>query len=325
MITARQQNHIPELLSAYRLPFINKGKGSATLWGKGIGLFREIFFLLRKIRIYQPELILSFASPYASIAGKLSGKRVITFDDTEADPLLHLFFPPFSDWIITPACYGKSFGNKHLRFKGYKESAYIQPPIDSETTTNPMSNPATKMILVRFVSHKTTHDLGQQGMTEQDKIRLITTLSAEARVFISSEEALPEALKSYQLHIPPENIHRFMAAAGLFIGESTTMAAEAALSGVPAIVVTNTYRGYIQDLQDTYNLVHRYKGNQWKEVIQDALHILHEGSPVSNPGTVAQTIRKQSTDIQAFLEWIADHFPDSLRELRKNPGIINDF
>ena len=54
-------------------------------------------------------------------------------------------------------------------------------------------------------------------------------------VYISSEKELPEELKEYKLPTPASAIHSVLAFADLYLGDSQTMATEAALLGTPAI------------------------------------------------------------------------------------------
>ena len=54
-------------------------------------------------------------------------------------------------------------------------------------------------------------------------------------VYISSEKALPSELAQYKLSTPSAQIHDVLANADLYVGDSQTMATEAALLGTPAI------------------------------------------------------------------------------------------
>lgn len=55
------------------------------------------------------------------------------------------------------------------------------------------------------------------------------------KVYISSEKPLPAELQRYQLPTPANAIHSVLAYADLYLGDSQTMATEAALLGTPAI------------------------------------------------------------------------------------------
>ena len=324
LITSRDKDCLIDLFRAYDIPYINKGRGQSSLAGKFFHLFREVLFLYRKAKTFQPDLFLSFASPYAAIVGKLLRKKVITFDDTEPDPLLHRIYPRFSDLILTPSCFEKELGPRHLRFNGYKEAAYMprterHPGIRSGLGI-PEEGP---LVLVRFVSHGATHELGQKGISLKQKIQAVEEFSKYAHVRISSEGNLPEELKSYGFHCPPDQMHALMAECALLYGESTTMAAEAAHLDLPSVVVEEKGRGYLRDLQKKYGIVHWYKEGQQEEALHTALSILKKERTF--PDNISQRILAEATDTTRLLLWIMDYFPCSIQLLLDHPGKIGEF
>lgn len=324
IITSAEKDCLHELFNAYNIPFINKGKRSGNLFGKAFKLLRETWMIYKIARKNKIDLFLSFASPYAAVAGKLAGKPVISIDDTENDVLLHLFFPTFSDFIITPECYEKDFGRKHYRFQGYKESVYLREFLEQGLTNDkPHDIKKTPVVLIRFVQHFATHELSEKGYTKQEQILIVSEISSYAKVYISSEEKLPEELEDYKLNIPPENMHEFLKSIDLFFGESTTMAAESAVLGIPVILVEDKGRGYINDLQSRFGNIHTFKRKNYKGAIKKAIESL-ENIPSSRPDKkeIYSAILKKSTDITPFLINIVENFPSSLNELKKDPTRI---
>jgi uncharacterized protein len=99
-----------------------------------------------------------------------------------------------------------------------------------------------KFVIVRFVSRSAVHDIGSKGLALAMKRQVVEAFSKYARVFISSEQALPEDLRGYQLPCSPEKIHDALYYADLLYGESATMASEAACVGTPAIFVDDKGR-----------------------------------------------------------------------------------
>ena len=115
-----------------------------------------------------------------------------------------------------------------------------------------------KFVIVRFVSRSAVHDIGSKGLALAMKRQVVEAFSKYARVFISSEQALPEDLKGYQLPCSPEKIHDALYYADLLYGESATMASEAACVGTPAIFVDDRGRGYTREQEDKYGLVFNF-------------------------------------------------------------------
>ena len=109
---------------------------------------------------------------------------------------------------------------------------------------------------MRFVSLKAAHDIGHTGINRFIRKKLTGELSKLGRVFISTEGQIEEEFKQYLVTIPPQDIHDVLYYATMFIGDSQTMTAEAAVLGTPAIRC-NTFVGkisYLEELEHTYGL-----------------------------------------------------------------------
>jgi uncharacterized protein len=223
--------------------------------------------LLPQIRKFNPDVIVSWSSYHAALIGRLLGKPVLTFEDTEAVPFQHRLNSLLSTRMITPACFEKDFGKKHVRFDGYKELASLHP---SRFECLPLPASVRKpYILLRFVSWTAYHDRGHPGIGEEMKHKIAARLSESANVYISSEIPLSPGLERYQLPAGCEMVHSLLAGASLLFGESASMAAEAAVLGVPAIFIDNTGRGYTRELEEKYGLLLNFREDQ--QSVQAAL------------------------------------------------------
>jgi predicted glycosyltransferase len=325
-ITARQRKYLPELLNSYSIPYIKKRKWARTLPGKFLGLFRDTLQLYLLGRRIKPGVVISFASPYAAIAGKFLGTPVITFDDTDYNPLLHKIYPHFSDIILTPKCFQKSFGKKHIRFKGYKETVYLknlaeEKKVQKEEITG--LDQSVSFILVRFVSHHSTHELGSKGLKPKEKEEVVNRLRNYARVYISSEGPLPHNLKKYELNIPYNKIHHVLKKALLYFGESTTMASEAAVLGTPAVLIENKGRGYTGDIERRTGLLHRWPVKKWPKALEMAVAWLEESEKII-PEKIKhiEKITSETSNIGSFLIWITENPKDLIKDLKHSPETI---
>jgi hypothetical protein len=181
------------------------------------------------------------------------------------------------------------------------------------------------LAVVRFVSHGATHSLGEKGLSLRFKIQSATTLSEYAHVVVSSEEDLPFALKKYALKCSPDELHRLMASADVLFGESTTMAAESAVLGIPSVVIENKGRGYLTDLQQRFGVVQLYTTREKDKALEAAVQVLQKSPSKAERQSIAEQIREGTTDVTALLLWITGNFPESLEELLNNPGILARF
>ena len=313
VITARDKEVAHKLLKAEGIGYISRGKGSDSIVGK-------IFYMLKAdIQLYNiakkenPDLFLSFASPYCAQVSKLMGKPHITLDDTETATFGQMFYRPFSDVILTPKSFKKDFGKKQLRYPSFIELAYLHPDL---FTPDPFIfdelglNPQDPYVILRFVGLSAAHDAGQKGISFENKRKAIREFSKYARVFISSEKELPDDLAEYQLKLSPERIHHALAYAKLFFGESATMASESAMLGTPAIFVNSKMMelGTIREQEEKYGLVNSFQEteNEQKNSIEKAIEILNsDGKELKKK---REEMLKGNLNMTDFLESYLDSF-----------------
>jgi predicted glycosyltransferase len=145
-------------------------------------------------------------------------------------------------------------------------------------------DPGQKYFLVRFVDMIASHDTGETGLSYNDKTRIIEHLMRFGRVYISSEGRLPQKWQSLKIKIPPHMLHDALAFATLCVGDSQTMAAEAAMLGTPSLRVS-TFSGrisYLKDLEQNYGLTFGFQPNEidgfffkLNEVLEGSIYFEH--------------------------------------------------
>ena len=138
----------------------------------------------------------------------------------------------------------------------YLHPKYFQP--DANILDLAGLNKNDSYFIIRIVSLTAGHDIEgkHKGINIDLLRRIIDTLRRHGKVFITSEGELPTDLAIYQINIPNNRIHDFMAYANLFIGDSQTMCAEAGILGTPFIRY-NDFVGkieYLSELENVYNL-----------------------------------------------------------------------
>ena len=243
-IIAREKDVTHSLLRSYKIPYLSRGKGSKTLYGKLFYLFKANLRLYKFSILFKPDLYISFASPYAAQIARYFNKPHIAFTDTEHAKLGIASFLPFTDTIITPKTFKGYLGHNHIKFDGYMENTYLHPKYfkpDKNILKKLNLRNKERYVILRLVSWDASHDIGQKGFKIDTLLRLIAEIKNHARVFISAENKIPKILKKYQLSINPTEIHDVLSFAELFIGEGATMASECAIMGTPSIYI-NTFR-----------------------------------------------------------------------------------
>jgi predicted glycosyltransferase len=311
--TVRNKDCSLALARQYQLNYSNKGKGSRFLLLKPFYLFVAIVKIFSVSRRFKPDLFLSFASPYAGVVSRLFKKPHIVFDDTEPDPLLQFIYRIFSTRIITPACFAKDFGHKHLKIDSYKELSYLHPahfkpnPEIKKKLTIPSDE---EYILIRLVNHGAMHDQCAKKWNTEQKFQFIEQLSKKYHLIISSEMDVPGNLEKYLYRLPASELHQVIAHAKLVIGESATVATEAAVLGVPSVYIDYNSRGYIDEIEKNYELIKRYQPEPVElKKAEGFIHATMQSPPNPKYKEKRQQLLFEKIDITKFMVRFIENYP----------------
>lgn len=317
IITARKKDITLDLLDKFGLKYHFVGENKKGLLKKA---FNVLFLDLKLLQIAhkdKPNLIVSAGSPYAAHVAKLLKIKCFAFVDTEHANLTASLTFPFTTKIFTPRCYLKNHGDKHIKYDGYHELAYLHPNHfipDYNVYEELCLNPSEKCIVVRLVSWDASHDINDKGFV--DASAFLNILKSHGRLFISSEKNLPDAFECYRLTLSPEKIHSLLYFSDLYVGESATMASEAALLGIPSIFVSSSRRSYTDELQDKYNLVYSYSGGKkdQSEALSKCLGILMDGNSKNEWKTKRDKMLNEKIDLTDYIvSRIEESFSDNYK------------
>ena len=330
VVTARDKDVALRLLKAYNIEYTavgRAGKGSFSLVREWIGRDRKIYKLSRTFR---PDILTGIHSPCVAHVARLTGAKSIVFTDNDLTMLTNMGTFPFADVICTPSCFKKDFGKKHVRYNGYKELAYLHPNYfrpdqsvldDSGLTEN------DRFVILRFVSWKSAHDMGQHGFDTQAKYELVNRLKEYARVFITSEAPLPADLEKYRLSVSPERLHDLLYYAAMLVGDCGTTAAESGVLGTPAIrynsFVGPKDLGFLAALGEKNGLIHSF--SELDRATAKAMEILRSDNIKKEWAEKRTELIRNSIDVTAFMIWFIENYPESLKIMKKNPDYQNEF
>ena len=309
LVTARKKEIATDLLDAYGHPY----RVLSAMGRKKIDLVWELLLRNRALTEaaleFRPDAMLGIMGISIAAVGKKLGIPSYVFYDTENATVSNWLTYPRATEVITPRCYSKRVKGNHVTYGGYHELAYLHP---QRFTPDPGIRKALglaageRFAIVRFVSWGASHDFFQRGFSPQGKLRLLDSLLRQARVFISSEGPLPVGLETLRLPIPPIQVHHAIAAADLLVGESATMASEAAVLGTPAIFCSPVGRGYTDEEEERYGLVKNVKKEE--EAIRAAGEILNGQDREAARRKRAEgrcRLLQENIDVTA---WMLDHF-----------------
>jgi len=262
IIVTRDKDITHKLLDLFSISYV-----CLSRQGKGLGLAQELLKrwckLTVMLRAYRPDIVLSISGITTSLPSRLLGIPNIALTDTEAAELSNRIAFPFADRILTPEWFTRNFGKRHYRHRSFHEWSYLHPhefTPDPELVKNEGIDPDHPYAVVRLVRWDAVHDLGEKGLSAEDAVRLVQSLSSRMKVVLTSEIPSPEILRKSVIAIRADRMHHVMAYARLVVGESPSMCTEAALMGVPSILASSWAGelGNIKLLSDQFGLLEVY-------------------------------------------------------------------
>jgi predicted glycosyltransferase len=307
-----------QLLEVFGFKYISFGNPFQTIYGKILGMF---WFDLRMLWVclkFQPNILLSNGSMYAAHTSFLLRRVHISFEDTGNMEQIRLYLP-FSSVVLTSVVFHKRLGKKQIYYNGYHELAYLHPKyFKPEPAILKEINIKLheKFFLIRLVSWKASHDIGQTGISRNVLWSIIKKLEKTGKIFISSEASLPEDLIKYTIKISPEKIHHILFYAHLIVTEGATMASECAMIGTPAVYVNSISAGSLED-QEKYGLIFGFRNvNGVLEKIDELLSIIDQKTKWSGR---RDRMLADKIDVTAFLVWFVENYPESAAIMREDP------
>lgn len=258
-ITSRDKDIAIQLLDEFGFEHTTIGHARRGVAGLGIELVERAWGLGRVIREFHPQVATAIAGTFIVYGCLPYRVPTVIFYDTEHAHLSNAITYPLAKAVVTPRAYQKDAGAKHIRYNGYQELAYTDRRIftpDPSALAAEGLEPGEPFIIVRLVNWGASHDVGDYGVKNLRDV--ISALSPYGRVILSSEKTLPPDLQALTLCGPRQNMLHLQAFARLFFGESATMASECAMLGTPAIFLSTSRRGYIDEQQNRYDMVYSF-------------------------------------------------------------------
>jgi uncharacterized protein len=276
LVTTKNQKSVINLLKKFNIEFINLGKKYNSIYGKALSQIYFDYLIYKIIKKNNINLALgtSISISHACLFSKCKS-IILNEDDAKEVPFFSKLSYPFADYILTPDCLKfENHNSKHIVYSSYHELAYLHPENfkPKENILKKLNiNKNEKYFIVRFNAFKAHHDSGIKGIS--NKKNLINILEKYGKIFITTEGKIDPYFKKYQIQISPEEMHNAIFYATMFIGDSQTMAAEAAIMGTPSIRC-NSFVGklaYLEEIEKNYGLTigfqPKYQDLMFKKII----------------------------------------------------------
>lgn len=276
-ILIRKKDILEDLLKESGMPYINilpSGKKSAfTLM---LRLWRVFWFTLT----HRVDVLVGSTPEVAQVAWLLRRRSVVMAeDDASIVPQFIKVVKPFVDNYLSPvSCNNGVLERATTHYEGFHKLAYLHPNRFSPdpAVVDRYFDHGKPYFLLRFAQLNAYHDVSANahGINDETAMKLIEILSPHGNIYITSEREFSSGLEKYRLNINPLDIHHIMAFAALYIGDSQSMAVEAAMLGTPSIRF-NDFAGKIGVLEE---LEKKYQ--------------LTIGIPSSNPERLYNTVKE---------------------------------
>lgn len=317
-IIARDYGETLQLLDDYKLEYQVYLKDTQTnkFW-KGFQLFTYVLNEYRLSRTFKPDLIIG-VGPDEPLLATILGKPCILFNDSEPIPFQQFVNKIFADVIISPSCFRKNLGRKHLKIAGYKEIAYLHSKYfepDPSILNELKLSPNEKYVILRFNVFDAFHDVGKHGFSKNDQLYLVQEISKYAHVFISPEGNLSQELERYRLKVPFMRIHHVLYYADLLITDTQTMATEAAILGTPVVRCNNFVgpndMGNFIELEQKYDLMYSFPKPE--QAIKKAKELICQPDLKKQWAAKRQNMLMDKIDVTEFLTDFIGSYPESFK------------
>jgi predicted glycosyltransferase len=259
LAAARDKDETLALLEAQDIPHVTLWPRAHTAPGMAVELVGRTARMLRLARRFGPDLLMAKAEVSLGIVGKVLGVPNIVFDDTEFAWLQIRLSAPFATVMCTGMGYQRTYPLQQLTYDAPPQLAYTHPrrfTPDPDVLLRHGIDPAEPYVVIRVKDWEAMHDLGVKGPPEEGIVRLAQAIRPYARPVISTERALPAELEEDLNPLPAQHALDLIAFARLYVGEGSSMAAEAGCLGTHAVYLSPcSRRGYLDALAERYGHV----------------------------------------------------------------------
>jgi predicted glycosyltransferase len=313
-IYIKSKDILEDVLKQHEISYCNiseKPKKN-NFFGNTINLFTRTTKLLSLFRKDKIDLLFTCAS-YSSQASFFLGIPSIVLNDDDHTVIRKsaIFGWPFSSIILAPqSCSMGFWKRKTFFYNGYQKLGYLHP-----NAFSPNFNVLEKYKLkdnnyffIRTVSLTAHHDHGVKGINLRLLEQMVSELSKVGEILISSEIELPEKLKKYQLKIDHRDIHHLIYFSKILIGDSQSMAHEAALLGTPSIRI-NDFKdkiGVLKELEYKYKLTFSFVPQNFDEILTQLNYLIKEDKSVFL--NRREIMLQNKIDLSKLLFWLSNDF-----------------
>ncbi len=332
MITIREKDILSKLLDGKEHINIAQTYRKNNKFSIITNLIKRDCKLLRIVKTFKPDLMFGSSLEILHLGKILKINSIILDEDDHTDKftLLDVFIFPFNPVFFVPeSCNMGIYNKKTIFYKGYHELAYLYPKrfIPNEKRINHLFKNSNRYFILRFVEHTAYHDFWKKGINKEIAQNIIRILKPHGNIFINSEGGLEPQFEQYRLQINPLDIHHALYFADMFIGDSQTMAAEAAVLGTPSFRFNDFVGklGIFEELEHKYNLTFGISTSSTNKLYEKIEELIKIPNIKKEWQRRRQKMLNDKIDVTAFMVWFFENYPESLKIMKENPNYQDRF
>ena len=326
-ILVKQKDVLEQLVQQMGYPYFLVRRRERAVNGK-IGLACSLVSMELNVTAYllrhKPELLIG---TYAPVISHLTGVPMIVCceDDTSVVPRFARTSYPYAAAILAPRfCNGGRWDAKMIKYNGFQKLAYLHPDCFTpklEVVVPYLRNPVRPYVLMRFAKLQAHHDEGIGGLTNQIALDLIKMLMPRYDVYITSERQLNDELEPYRLQINPLDIHHVLAFASFYLGDSQSMAVEAAMLGTPCLRFSDFAGkiGVLEELEHRYGLTCAISASEPEKLFEKVKDWLAIPDLRDIYQQRRQKMLAEMINVSSFFSWFIENYPESREIMQKEP------
>ncbi len=332
LLVARAKDVLFELLedTPFEVIYLKGRKGASKLSLIASVGSREL--KMRKIALrFKPHLMIGTDIVITHVGKWLKIPAIVlNEDDAKEVPLLAHYGFKYATAVFSPNCCNiEPYDSKKVGYEGYHELAYLHPKyfVPNATLLEGKIEVKSPYFILRFAQLTAHHDEGRKGIDRTMAHKIINLLKQFGRVYITSERKLESEFENYRIQIHPKNMHHALYYASMYIGDSQTMAAEAAVLGTPSLRFNDFVGklGYLEELEHRYQLTFGIPTNKPEALLQKIEELLTLPNLQEEWEKRRQKMLQSTIDVASFMTWYFENYPDSTSKLTTTPDWVETF
>lgn len=335
IITIKSKDVLGKLLEESNHEYINVADKARKESRIGIvaGLIQRCLNHLKIALREKPDMFISTSAEFAPFCRLLGITAISVFeDDLILFPWYSKFLVPFLNYQVCPVSCNAAKWNNHpktIKYNANQELAYLRPSqfTPDISKVKDIFDPTQKNFFIRFAKLTAWHDENKTGITDALAQRIFSLLEKYGKVHVSSERELSPQFEKYRAKIKTSDVLHVLYYADLYIGDSQTMTAEAAVLGTPALRFNDFVGklGYLEELEHKYDLTYGIPTDKPDDLYKKVSELMKHNNLKEEWRLKREKMLSQTIDTTKFLVWFLENYPQSAYTIKRNPDYQYNF